>query len=236
MAKQPVPNPNVDTAIDSVANTEAAEKVDPTVASDPAKADSEDAFEKALAEASGNVSENAQFVDVPVDLEDTPEDPTDNLDEVVEEPKQEKSDLAAKAEAAAKACEEAKEAALAAELEAEERDTAPVAEDEFVVPRKAGTATGDEIELDGKGPKNERSGFMPWHNKKGHRCAFINSHGEVTVMDDETAEMLFENPKFYHYTYDSGSKNAVAVSTLRWCDRNGNEVGGLVGEKYELGK
>lgn len=78
--------------------------------------------------------------------------------------------------------------------------------------------------------------LAPAHNGEGHRNTFINRHGNITVMDDETAERFYVDPKFYSYTYDAVEGKNAHVSTLRWSDARGRAVGGVVGDSYELDK
>lgn len=95
---------------------------------------------------------------------------------------------------------------------------------------------GEEVIPSDEGPEEEISGFKPMHNSEGHRCAFINPEGKMTIMDDPTAAMFYDEPKFYAFVYDAAFGERRSTEVLRWCDRNGNATGGHPGDSYELGK
>lgn len=81
--------------------------------------------------------------------------------------------------------------------------------------------------------EGELDGSIPMHNIGGYRCAFINAKNQMTIMDDETAQMFYDEPSFYSYVYDANAGDRVHVSTLRWCDRHGAPIGGTPGQSYE---
>lgn len=78
--------------------------------------------------------------------------------------------------------------------------------------------------------------LAPAHNGEGHRNTFINAKGDITVMDDETADRFYNDPRFYEYTYDTGTGKNVHVNFLRWANAKGEAVGGTLGNNYELDK
>jgi len=83
---------------------------------------------------------------------------------------------------------------------------------------------------------DDENTLAPAHNGSGHRNTFINAKGDITVMDDETADRFYNDPKFYEYTYDGGTGKNVHVNFLRWANAKGEAVGGQVGDNYELDK
>lgn len=93
----------------------------------------------------------------------------------------------------------------------------------IVVPAEDGNATDEEL-----------AGEVPMHNAAGHRCAFINRKGDMSIMDDETAQMFYDEPAFYSYVYDPSVGDRVHVSTLQWADVHGKPIGGFIGHAYEL--
>ena len=88
------------------------------------------------------------------------------------------------------------------------------------------------------GPKDiipDEPPHVPAHNSSGHRNVVCDNVGNVTVLDDDTAEMLYENPKFYENIFHNG--NSYPVSRLIWANAAGSSVTvEPVGEDYELGK
>lgn len=90
----------------------------------------------------------------------------------------------------------------------------------------------DVIEEGEEGTERPIEELAPSINAEGHRNRFINANGDVTEMDDETAAMFYNEPKFYSYTFDAGKSNTVHVSTLLWCSDDNRPVGGQVGNPY----
>jgi hypothetical protein len=75
----------------------------------------------------------------------------------------------------------------------------------------------------------------PSHNAAGHRNVVTDRSGVATVLDDDTAKVLYENPKFYDRVFHNGDTRPV--ETLTWANSKGNAVTvEKVGEDYELGK
>jgi hypothetical protein len=76
----------------------------------------------------------------------------------------------------------------------------------------------------------------PAHNANGHRNIVVNQLGQQTVLDDDTARVLFENPAFYSQIYDNGIKDSNSVKNLRWANVEGVAVSAEeVGKPYALG-
>jgi hypothetical protein len=74
-------------------------------------------------------------------------------------------------------------------------------------------------------------------NDEGYRNLMIRHDGEVpTEIDDDTAAIFYENPKFYTYVFDADRQDRVIVSQMRWCLPNGTASSEVVGEKYTLGE
>jgi hypothetical protein len=84
-----------------------------------------------------------------------------------------------------------------------------------------------------KNEKEEKQKTYDILTPDNYRKAYVNDRGDVTEIDDDTAKILFENPKFYSTLYDSGRGTHVPANMLRWCDELGSPTELVVGEKYE---
>jgi len=70
-------------------------------------------------------------------------------------------------------------------------------------------------------------------NDEGHRIAVIDEHENVFIIDDDTAQILFENPSFYARIYNPFAKDSVATNTLQFADKNKQPTGIVVGTHYD---
>lgn len=88
-----------------------------------------------------------------------------------------------------------------------------VAEDAVVEDEDVTSLVTDEVkepDIGSQGGEHEGE-FYP-ANAKGHRIAMANDHGHITIIDDDTALILYENPNFYSELYDSERKTHIPTN------------------------
>jgi hypothetical protein len=80
-------------------------------------------------------------------------------------------------------------------------------------------------------PQQEKIKYVTAH---GLRRAMICTVSQtLNYVDDDTAEILFNNPAFYKELYDEGSQKHVGIENFLWADEWGDATRLVVGQRYD---